>query len=111
MAASIAGGVKRDVFMARARRYRSSLDAALTPNHIPLEVFHNMLDTFRRNIPTCHRYWAVRRRALGLERLHAYDIRPTLPKGLAPGPDQPAVDWVLEGIAPLGEGYIEILRG
>src|SRR5260221_1533894 len=111
MAASIAAGVKRDVFMARARRYRSSLDAALTHNHIPLEVFHNMLDTFRRNIPTWHRYWSVRRRALGLERLHAYDTRATLTKGLAPVPYQQAVDWILEGIAPLGEEYIEILRG
>jgi len=46
MAACIAAGVKRDVFVARARRYESSLDASLTPNHVPLEVFHNMLDTF-----------------------------------------------------------------
>jgi oligoendopeptidase F len=110
MAAGIAAGVKRDVFIARARGYRSSLDAALTPNHIPLEVFHNMLDAFRRNIPTWHRYWAVRRRALGLDRLHVYDTRATLTKGMAPVPFQQAVDWVLEGIAPLGEEYAAVLR-
>jgi oligoendopeptidase F len=110
MAASIAAGVKRNVFVARARRYRSSLDAALSPNHIPLEVFHKMLDTFRRNIPTWHRYWAVRRRALGLDRLHVYDTRATLTKGLAPVPYRQAVDWVLEGVAPLGKEYTEVLR-
>jgi oligoendopeptidase F len=110
MAACIAAGVKRDVFVARARRYRSSLDAALSPNHIPLEVFHNMLDTFRNNIPTWHRYWAIRRRALGLDRLHVYDTRATLTHGLAPVSFRQAVDWVLEGVAPLGAEYGAALR-
>jgi oligoendopeptidase F len=110
MATSIAAGVKRDVFVARARRYRSSLEAALTPNHIPLEVFHNMLDTFRRHIPTWHRYWAVRRRALGLDRLHVYDTRAALTTSPAPVSYQQAVDWVLEGVAPLGTEYTTALR-
>jgi oligoendopeptidase F len=110
MAACIAAGVKRDVFVARARRYDSSLDAALTPNHIPLEVFHNMLDAFRRNIPTWHRYWSIRRRALGLDSLHVYDTRATLTKGQVPVSYGQAVDWVLEGVTPLGDEYIKTLR-
>ena len=61
--------VRRDVFNARARRYSSSLEAALFPNNIAPEVFHNLIDTYRRHIPTWHRYWAVRRRALGVETL------------------------------------------
>jgi oligoendopeptidase F len=110
MAACIATGVKRNVFVARARRYISSIDASLTPNHIPLEVFHNMLGTFRRNIPTWHRYWAVRRRALGLDRLHVYDTRATLTRTVAPVSYRQSVDWVLEGVAPLGPEYGEALR-
>jgi oligoendopeptidase F len=110
MAACITAGVKRDVFVARARRYRSALDAALTPNHIPLEVFHNMLDAFRRNIPTWHRYWAVRRRALGLDRLHVYDTRATLTPSHVPVSYRQAVDWVIEGVTPLGPEYGEALR-
>jgi oligoendopeptidase F len=110
MAACLAAGIKRDVFVARARRYGSSLEAALTPNHIPLEVFQNMLGAFRRNIPTWHRYWAVRRRALGVDKLHVYDTRATLTQSLAPVPYRQAVDWVLEGVAPLGPEYIEVLR-
>jgi len=110
MAACIAAGVKRDVFVARARRYESSLDASLTPNHVPLEVFHNMLDTFRRNIPTWHRYWAIRRRALGLDRLHVYDTRAALTRSQQPVSYRQAVDWVLEGVAPLGEEYTAALR-
>ena len=110
MAACIATGVKRDVLVARARRYQSSLDAALTPNHIPLEVFHNMLEIFRRNLPTWHRYWAVRRRALGLDRLHVYDTRAALTRDQPPLPFAKAVEWVLEGIAPLGKEYSQVLR-
>jgi oligoendopeptidase F len=110
MAACIVAGVKRDVFVARARRYPSALEAALSPNHIPLEVFHNMLDAFRRNIPTWHRYWAVRRRALGLERLHVYDTRATLTRGQGPVSYGKAVEWILEGVAPLGAEYTEALR-
>jgi oligoendopeptidase F len=110
MAASIGAGVKRDVFVARARRYPSSVEAALTPNHIPIEVFRNMLGSFRRNIPTWHRYWSVRRRALGLDILHVYDARATLTRDQAPVSYQQAVEWVLEGVAPLGSEYGEVLR-
>ena len=110
MAACITAGVKRDVFVARARHYGSSLDAALSPNHIPREVFQNMLDTFRRNIPTWHRYWAVRKRALGVDRLHVYDTRATLTQREIPVDFRQALDWVLEGVAPLGAEYGEALR-
>jgi oligoendopeptidase F len=110
MAACVATGVKRDVFVTRTRRYQSSLEAALAPNHIPVEVFHNMLDTFRLNIPTWRRYWKIRRRALGLDTLHVYDTRASLTKDQQPLPFQQAVDWVLEGVQPLGEEYAEVLR-
>ena len=110
MAACIATGVKRDVLISRARRYQSSLDAALTPNHIPLEVFHNMLEAFRRNIPTWHRYWAIRRKALGVDRLHPYDTGAVLTRDQPPVAFEQSLRWVLEGIAPLGEEYASVLR-
>src|SRR5207237_1463706 len=78
MAASLAGGVKRDVFFARARGYASSLEAALEPGHIPVDVFHNVVRTFRENVGTWHRYWRIRRHALGLEVLRPYDTRAQL---------------------------------
>jgi oligoendopeptidase F len=109
MAACIATGVKRDVFLARARRYRDSLDAALTPSHLPAQVFHNVIDAFRDNVGTWHRYWRVRRRALGLDVLREFDTRAPL----APSVEvdfRTAVDWVSEGMAPLGEDYVADLR-
>lgn len=102
--------VRRDVFNARARRYGSSLEAALFPDHIAPEVFHSLVDTFRRHIPTWHRYWAVRRRALGVATLHPYDIWAPLARELPQIPFGQAVDWICEGMAPLGADYVREMR-
>ena len=110
MAASLAGGVKRDVFFARARGYSSSLEAALEPNHIPTDVFHNMLRTFRDNVKTWHRYWRIRRQILGLEVLKPFDTRAQLNATLLKVPYEEAVDWISEGVAPLGEDYVAAMR-
>ena len=109
MAALLAGGIRRDVFVARARRYRDSLDAALSPNFIPAEAFHGVLSAFRENLPTWHRYWRLRRRALGLDRQYVYDTRAALDERVAV-PYEQAVDWISEGLAPLGDEYVSTLR-
>lgn len=110
MAASLATGIKRDVFYARARRYPNSLAAALEPNHIPVDVFHNVIDEFRANLPTWHRYWRIRRKALGLERLAVYDTRAPLTGDKLEMPYTAAVDWIAAGLEPLGEEYVSTLR-
>src|SRR5579864_3543265 len=110
MAASLAGGVKRDVFFARARGYASSLEAALEPAHIPTEVFHNVIRTFRDNLGTWHRYWRVRRKALGLDKLKPYDTRAELGRATLEVSYDQAVDWIAEGVAPLGDEYVSVLR-
>ena len=102
--------VRRDVFNARARRYSSSLEAALFPNNIAPEVFHNLIDTYRRHIPTWHRYWAVRRRALGVETLQPYDIWAPIASEQPQVPFETAVDWICEGMAVLGADYVRELR-
>jgi len=110
LANALAAGVKQNVFMARARRYGSALEAALAPNHIPVEVFHNTLDVFRRHLPTWHRYWRVRRRALGYDRLHVYDIKAPLAAEKPEVPFEQAVTWITEGMRPLGEEYVEAMQ-
>lgn len=110
MANCLAAGVKQNVFRTRARRYASSLEAALAPSNIPPAVFHNLIDTFRRHLPTWHRYWRLRRRALSVETLHEYDIKAPLTEATIEVPFQQAVDWICEGMAPLGEEYVRTLR-
>jgi len=109
MAANLAAGVKRDVFYARARGYSSSLEAALEPNHIPATVFHNVIRAFRDNLDTWHRYWRVRRKALGVPALKPFDTRAQLGSSMKV-PYEQAVDWISEGVKPLGEEYVRTLR-
>jgi oligoendopeptidase F len=110
MANSIAAGVKQYVFLARARRYDSALEAALTPHDIPAEVFHNLIATYRRHLPTWHRYWRLRRLALGFARLHPYDRNAPLTPRKPTIPFSQSVDWICDGMAPLGTEYVGVMR-
>ena len=110
MAACLATGVKQHVFSARARRYGSALDAALASNFIPNEVFHNLIDTYKQNLPTWQRYWRVRRRALGYEKLHVYDIKAPLTANMPRVPFGQALDWIGAGMLPLGNEYVSVMR-
>ena len=102
--------VKQNVLQMRARRYNSTLEMALFDNAIPVEVFHNLLETFRKHLPVWHRYWAVRRKALGVETLQPYDIwAPLVPQPAAVSYQQ-AVDWICEALAPLGQDYVDAVR-
>ncbi len=110
MAACLSTGVKHNVFNAQVRRYGSSLEAALGPNHIPVEVFHNTIEAFRRNLPVWHRYWELKRRLLGLESFYAYDAKAPLLTEQPVVTFEQAVDWICEGLAPLGDEYVQRLR-
>lgn len=110
VATSLATGVKQHVFLARARNYASSLQAALTPNHIPVEVFYQLIETFRRHLPTWHRYWNVRRRALGYDKLYVYDIKSPLTAREQPVAFEQAIEWISAGMAPLGVEYVATMR-
>ncbi len=110
MANALAGGVKRDVFFARARHYQNSLDAALSNTFIPPAVFHNLIDTFKANLPTWHRYWAIRRRAMEVDKLYPYDVKAPLSRRPPVVPYETAVNWIATGMQPLGDEYASILR-
>ncbi|MCL4867341.1 MAG: oligoendopeptidase F [Anaerolineae bacterium] len=110
LATSLAGAIKRDVFNARVRGYQSSLDAALTSNHIPHEVFHNLIATYKANLPTWHRYWRLRKQILGYEQFHAYDVKAPLNQVDQPISYEQAVDWIADGMRPLGDEYVSVLQ-
>jgi len=103
-------GFKRDVFNVRARNYDSSLQASLHKNNIPEDVFHNLIAVFIDHLPLWQRYWQLKRTAHGYDAFHVYDIKAplTAEKPVIPYPQ--AVDWICEGMAPLGEEYVEVLR-
>ena len=111
LASTLTTSLKQNAFIARARNYDSTLQAALFAYDIPEAVFHNLIDTFRKNLPTWHRYWALRRKALGVETLHPYDIwAPLQTTPLAPIPYEQAVTLICEGLAPMGAEYVDTVR-
>jgi oligoendopeptidase F len=113
LAATLQGSIKAYVFNMRSRGYSSSLEMSLSKNHIPVQVFENLLEIFKSYRPTWHRYWKLRQKAMG-GRLHTYDI-PIYdsPAPLIASPKMTfaqASETILEGMKPLGERYNTIMR-
>lgn len=110
LASNYIAHVKQAVFMARERGYGSVLESILAPHNTPLEVFHNLLSTFQQHLPTWRRYWDVKRRALGVETIHPYDVWAPLVQDAPAVEYKQAVEWIATSLAPLGEEYTSTLR-
>jgi oligoendopeptidase F len=110
LAATLTTTIRQDVFNARARGYASSLQASLAPNNVPVEVFHNLIEVFKQNLPTWRRYWRLRKKLLGYDKFHVYDIKAPLTSKKPLISFQQAVAWIAEGMTPMGSEYVGILR-
>jgi len=110
IAATLVTSIKKDAFLARARGYGSTLEAALFADNIPEAAFTNTLDTFAKHLPVWHRYWKVRAKALGLDRRQHWDIWAPLSKESPAVPYEQAVGWIASALAPLGSDYTERLK-
>lgn len=109
-AAQLATSIKQNVFAMRARKFNSTLEMALDEQNIPAAVFYNLIETFKQNLPTWHRYWRVRKKALGVDSLHTYDIWAPLTAGFKKISYEQAVDYICAGLAPMGSEYVDIVR-
>lgn len=110
LASSLASSVRGDVFHARARNYPSALEAALFRDDVPPSVYDSLIASVRRNLPALHRYYALRRRVLGLGEIHHYDTYVPLVEGIETHIDwDGAVDRVLAAVEPLGGEYVATL--
>lgn len=118
LAATLQGSIKSFAFQARTRGYKSSLEMALAGNrtcgdNIPQAVYNNLLATFRTHLPTWHRFWRIRKKALGGQ-LHSYDVPIyDAPAPLVPSPKitfWEAAETICRGMEPLGPEYVEPMR-
>jgi oligoendopeptidase F len=110
LATNLAHSIKANVFHMRARKHESSLAASLFDLNIPTDVFHNLIDTFKKNLPVWHRYFEIRRRALGLRKLAYYDMWAPITRKKVKVPFEKGVEWICESLAPLGREYVETVR-
>ena len=102
-----AGSVKSDVFLAQSRGYAGALAASLSVANVPRAVYDTVIEACNRHMPIWHRYWDIRRRALGLGQLEPCDIFP--PLATAPVVSYAeAVEMICAGMAPLGEEYVAV---
>ncbi|MDO9087469.1 MAG: oligoendopeptidase F [Anaerolineaceae bacterium] len=103
-------GFQKDILVANVHGFKNSLEASLFPNNIPEEVFHNLISVFRKHLPTWHKYWRIRKQWLGLDEFQVYDIKAPLTDQKPIVPFQKAVEWISEGMKPLGDKYVGILN-
>ena len=112
-AAAYAGAVKAATAEAAARHYPSSRAMAMAGENIPEAVYDNLVSTVRAHLPVMYRYVALRKRLLGLEELHYYDVyAPLTGRSTARYTYEQAQQMVLAAVAPLGADYCaEVRRG
>jgi oligoendopeptidase F len=110
LAANLATSIKANVFYMRARRHKTTLAASLFDLNIPTDVFHNLIDTFKKNLPVWHRYFDLRRKALGLRKLAYYDMWAPITKKKVRVPFEKAVELICKSLAPMGRDYVETVR-
>ena len=103
--------VKSLQFNADARKYGSSLEASLDNTNVPVSVYHNLIEAVHQNFDKMHRYTRLRKKLLGVDELHFYDLyTPLVPGADAKIPFEQAKQTVYESLAPMGEDYRKILK-
>lgn len=110
-AAIMANQMKQLKFFADARRYGSTLEAALDANEVPVEVYTQLIDAVHANTAALHKYTALRKRVLGLDELRFYDLYVPMVAGVEMHfTYEEACELILKALAPLGEDYLAIVR-
>ena len=110
LAAAYNGSVQRDAYYAKARGYPSAIESALFADNVPVSVYDNLIKTVRKGLPKVHAYYEVRRRALKLKKVHAYDTYAPIVQGVDKKTKwDDGVKLVVEAVAPLGTEYQQTL--
>lgn len=110
-ASTLIGQVKRDNVNARIRNYDSARHAAMAANFIPENVYDQLIATINKNLPLLHRYVALRKKVLGVDELHMYDLfTPLVPEVEMPMPYEKAEEILVDSLSPLGEEYQAIVK-
>ena len=110
-AAILGAQMKQLQFFADARRYPSALHAALAETEVDPQIYHNLIQTVHDNLDAMHRYVRLRKKLLGVDKLHYYDLyTPIVADEDASIPFEQAKDMAREALKPLGEDYLKILN-
>lgn len=111
LAATLSSSIKRDIFYARARNYPSSIQAALDQDNVAIDVYNQLIESVHNHLDSVHRYMTLRKKLLQVDELRMYDIYvPLVAEFDMKVPYEQAQQMTLEGLAPLGNEYLSILK-
>ena len=110
-AAILTSQVKNLQFFSSSRKYASSLEAALAENEIPVEVYNNLIDAVHQNFPAFYKYVDLRKRVMGLDELHFWDVYTPLVDDVdMKFTYEEACDLIVKALAPMGEEYVSLVK-
>ncbi|MBR6006394.1 MAG: oligoendopeptidase F [Clostridia bacterium] len=110
-AAFLNAQMKQLTFHSRARKYASNLEASLARTEVPTAVYRNLVDTVNKNLKYLHRYVDLRKKLMGLDEMHMYDLyMPIISDADSEIPYEKAKEIIIEALEPLGEEYIKVLK-
>ena len=110
-AATLSAQIKSVNFYAKARKYASSLEASLSANEIPVQVYHNLINTVHDNMHYMYDYVELRKKLLGVDELHYYDLyTPIVSDVDMKITFEEAKETVLKALEPMGEDYLAIIK-
>lgn len=110
LAATYSANLKSSAFFAKVRKYDSSLAMALDGGEIPVKVYTQLINTVHENMDSMHRYVSIRKKALGVDELHMYDLyAPMVEDAAMKISFKEAKEIVKKALAPLGDEYLKIL--
>ena len=111
LASTLNAAIQSDVFFAKQRKYNTALEAALDANQIPVSVYDQLIETVHQHLPLMHRYVDLRKKRLGVDELHMYDLYTPIVKDVNMViPYEKAKELTIKGLAPLGEDYGALLQ-
>ena len=111
IASTYGASVKKDQFLAESHHYESARQAAMAPLEIPESVYDNLIEVVNESLPVLQEYLTLRKKALGLDELHMYDLYVPIVDGFEMKlPYEEAFDLVLKGLQPMGDDYLAKLQ-
>ncbi len=111
LGSTLAGEVKKNVFNARTHNYKTARERALSNNHIPEEVYDNLVKTVHKYLPLLHRYTKLRKELLDVDELKMYDLYTPMVKDVKfEIPYEEAKEWMLKALEPMGEEYLDVVK-
>lgn len=106
------GNLKTNIFFAKARKYKSARNAALDKNSIPISVYDNLIDSVNQNLAPLHRWAALKRNLLGIEKLRPYDVYVTVFNNVRERtyPYEYSKEIVLDSLKIMGDDYLNSIQ-